>query len=116
MVSDGGLALANTVATSLEMVGLLVIMRRRLDGLQLRSVVNGLLQAAAAAVVMSLGLSLWLAWSAARPVWLVALGGILIGGLLYGAVLLALRVPEVQYAAELLRQRLTYRVSPGDSQ
>ncbi len=110
----GGLALANTVATSLEMVGLLVIMHRRLDGLQGRSVVNGLLQAAAAGLVMSLGLFFWLQWSADRPVWLVALGGILIGGLLYGLMMLALRVPEVQNAVTFLRQRLVFRTSHGD--
>jgi putative peptidoglycan lipid II flippase len=95
----GGLALANSLATTLEIIALLVFMRRRLSGLEGRRILVGSAQAGLATLAMSVGLVLWLGMMAAQPVWLLAVGGILLGGVVYAMVILSLRVPE---AGELL--------------
>ena len=91
----GGLALANSLATFLEMIALLWLMRRRLDGLAGRSLWGAVGQAGLAALGM--GAVLWL-WLAATPglaqAWR-ALGGVALGGALYGLALVVLRVREV---------------------
>jgi len=103
---NGGLALANSLATALEMVGLLLIMRRRLDGLRGRSLLLAAGQGALAAAVMSLSLWGWLAISATQPVWLAVLGGLAIGAGVYAIVILALGVPEGRRALVALRRRI----------
>jgi putative peptidoglycan lipid II flippase len=90
----GGLALANSLATGLEMLGLLVFMRRRLNGLSGRRILSGGGQAAAASLVMSLALWGWLQWMAGQPVWLVAGGGVIAGGVVFALMVWLLRVPE----------------------
>lgn len=92
----GGLALANSLATALEMVGLLYLMRRRLNGLDGRSIAIGTFQSALATLGMSLVLVIWLHWTALQPAWLVVVGGILIGGVVYTAAGLLLRVGEIR--------------------
>jgi putative peptidoglycan lipid II flippase len=56
----GGLALANSLATALEMAGLLILMRRRLEGLNGKPILSGAGQAAAAALAMAALVSTWL--------------------------------------------------------
>ena len=92
----GGLALANSLATLLEMGGLVVIMRRRLHGLQGRSILLGLGQAAAASLLMAAALIGWLNVSADQPVWLVVGLGILLGISVYALTCLVLRVGEAR--------------------
>jgi putative peptidoglycan lipid II flippase len=104
----GGLALANTLATALEAVGLLVFMRRRLHGLEGRRILQGSLQALAASLVMGLGLAAWLRFSGALPVWLVVGGGLVVGGLLFGLVVLALKNAEALALLRLLKRRLGF--------
>lgn len=91
----GGLALANSLATGLEMAGLLWLMRRRLDGLNGRQVLVGVAKGLLAALVMAGGLWLWLRIVEGQPAWLITLGGALLGGLVYGIAILALRVEEL---------------------
>jgi putative peptidoglycan lipid II flippase len=109
----GGLALANTVATTLEMGGLLVIMRRRLNGLNGRAIGTGILQAGGAAAIMSIGVFAWMQWSAGYPAWVTAAGGVLLGGVLYGLILLVLRVPELRTALDYLQRRLAGGLPSG---
>ena len=92
----GGLALANSVATFLEMGVLLFCMRRKLSGLEGRKSLSGLLQALFAGGVMSFALWGWLAITSGLPNWLTALGGIAVGGLTYVISLVVLRAPEVK--------------------
>jgi putative peptidoglycan lipid II flippase len=103
----GGLALANTLATALEAAGLWVFMRRRLDGLEGKYVLQGSLQALAASLVMGLGLAAWLRLSSNYPAWLVVGGGLVVGGLLFGLVVLGLRNAEALGLLRLLRRRLS---------
>jgi putative peptidoglycan lipid II flippase len=102
----GGLALANSLATALEAGALWIFMRRRLDGLEGQRVLVGTSQAVLAAIAMVLVLWGWLGLTHARQAWLVGGGGVLLGGLVYGLGVLALKVPEVQSLLNLLRQRL----------
>jgi putative peptidoglycan lipid II flippase len=109
----GGLALANSLATALEMLALLALMRRRLKGLELAGLARALGAAGLAALGMGLSVWAWLQFSAAQvgsrlsgPVVQVA-GGLLLGGLVYGVLLVALRVKEVQTGLGFLRRRLS---------
>jgi putative peptidoglycan lipid II flippase len=103
-MAHGGLALANSAATALEMTALLLLMRRRLNGLQGAGVGRSLLQAASAALIMSLSLLVWLRVQA--PDWLLGLGGAAIGITVYFAALWGLRVPEVDVAYRGIMRRL----------
>jgi len=92
----GGLALANSLATALEMSALLVLIRRRLKGIQGRRVLQGLGAAALGTGVMALVLWGWLSLVGKATPWLVVGGGLVIGGLVYGILMVLLKVPEVQ--------------------
>jgi putative peptidoglycan lipid II flippase len=102
----GGLALANSLATALEMLGLLLIMHRRLNGLQGRSLFRAAWQGGVAAAAMSFVLWGWLEISAGQPAWQVTLGGLTIGAGVYGAIILAAGVPEGRRALAALRRRV----------
>jgi putative peptidoglycan lipid II flippase len=102
----GGLALANSLATGLEAVGLYVLMRRRLGGLEGKHILKGSTQAILATMVMGMVLWVWLGLTTVQPVWLVGLGGVLVGGAVYGICVLLLRVPEAQSIAGFLKRKL----------
>jgi putative peptidoglycan lipid II flippase len=101
----GGLALANSVATTLEMAGLLFLMRRKLKGLEGGRIVKGATKAVIAGMVMSLVLWVWLGATSDGPVWLIALGGIAIGALVYGIVVILIGVREARGLVKTLHQR-----------
>lgn len=101
----GGLALANSLATTLEMVALLLLMRRRLNGLNGMHILSGSAQATLAAVMMSLLLAAWLGWTKGSNVWVAAGGGIIAGGVIYAAVILVLKVPEARELLSMLPRK-----------
>jgi len=103
----GGLALANTLATGLEMVGLLFIMRRRLQGLDGRKILVATGQATLATLAMSLGVWAWLSQTSSQPVWLVALGGAALGAGIYGALGMALGIREARGLMGMLSRRVS---------
>ena len=111
----GALALANSIATFLEMGVLLFFMRRRLSGLEGLRVLKGLLQALVAGGLMALALWGWMRltaqWTISRglSIWVTALGGIAVGGLVYVIALILLRVPEVKMVVGAVNQRLFRR-------
>jgi putative peptidoglycan lipid II flippase len=92
----GGLALANSLATGLEAVGLLILMRRRLDGLDGKRTWDGAWRAGAATGVMGLLLYAWLSASYELPGWLVGGVGVLIGTLVFGLAALAFGLGEAR--------------------
>jgi putative peptidoglycan lipid II flippase len=106
----GGLALANTLATALEMILLLYVMHGRLKGLDAGEVLIGVVQAAGATFVMSLVLLAWLNQTMNQPIWLIVIGGVALGAGIYGVVVLVLGVKEARAltrsAGQFLRQRL----------
>ena len=105
----GGLALANSVATSIEMGGLLVLMRGKLNGLEGRSIVIGVLKAFIAGGIISGLLWIWIALTNGSPVWLVALGGVVIGALVYGILLLVMGVREMRELVDAVLRRINFR-------
>ena len=98
----GGLALANTIATTLEMAALLVLMRRRLNGLDGRRVLLGLGQASLGALVMGAGIWGWLVISSS--LWM-EVAGVGIGGAVYAMGVWGLRVEEVREVWAYVRRQ-----------
>ena len=101
----GGLALANTTATVLETATLFIILRRRLNGIGGTSIAKGFTYAAFASGLMGLILFFWLNATSDQRVWLVGIGGIILGGLAYGLCLVALRVPEIHTIFHYVEKR-----------
>lgn len=91
----GGLALANSAATFIEMGVLLALLRRRLNGLGGGRVASALGQAALGSLALAAGVWAWLTWGGGLPDWLLAAGGAGLGAGLYAAALALLRVPEL---------------------
>ncbi len=104
----GGLALANSLATFLEMIGLLLLMRRRLSGLEGRRVLAGSLQAGAASLGMGLVIWIWLGLVSSWPVWLTLLGGMALGFGIYALGIWLLKVPELGELRRALFSRLQF--------
>ncbi len=102
----GGLALANSLATALEMLALLYLMRKRLTGIEGKSLIQGSLQALAGTAVMFIGLWAWLRQTTNLPDWQVALGGIIIGASLYTLVMVVLRVKEARSVTKAIQERI----------
>jgi len=102
----GGLALANSLATFLEVITLLALLRRKTGGLGGPRVWAALGQGGLAAAGMGLALGGWLWLTAAQAAWLQALGGVALGGAVYALLLVLQRVDEVGWALGLLRRRL----------
>ncbi len=92
----GGLALAVSLSTALEVGTLLFIMRKRLHGLEGAGILSTLKSALMGSAVMVAVLLLWLHLTPTSPVIIVALGGVLLGVIFYTLVLVLLRVPEVR--------------------
>lgn len=105
-MAHGGLALANSVATAIEAGLLWGFMGRRLNGMENQRLAAGALQAAAAAILMSLGVLGWMQATADQPVWLTAFGGMLLGAIIYGLAALALGMSEAQGLLRTVRRRL----------
>ena len=103
----GGLALANSLATALETLGLLVLMRRRLGGMQGGDILRGALKALLAAAAMGLALWGWLERFDGYPAWAVAGGGIALGSVVYGGMVVLLRVKEVGDVMRWVRGKAT---------
>jgi putative peptidoglycan lipid II flippase len=101
----GGLALANSLATALEMTGLLILIRRRLNGLGGRQVLAGVAQAGAATFLMGLVVWGWLSWAASTSPLVMIAGGVLLGGIAFLAAALALGAPEARLALKTVWSR-----------
>ena len=101
----GGLALANTLATGLEMVGLVLIMRKRMGGLNGKRIWSGFFKAALSGLLMAIALWGWISSSGRDSAWILGLGGILIGFFVYTAGLWILRTSELKQVYQAVRSR-----------
>lgn len=102
----GGLALANSLATALEAATLLILMRKRLNGLEGKRINSAVLSSGLACLAMGAVLAGWMAFGAHLSNALIALGGVLLGGGVYGVILLILKAPEVMRVLTAIRQKL----------
>jgi putative peptidoglycan lipid II flippase len=103
----GGLALANSLATFLEMLVLFFLLRRKLGGLQERQIVIAIGQSLAGAVGMSALILIWHKYTPFQSAALQTLGAVLIGGIVYTGMIIALRVKEVTLIHKMLNQFIT---------
>ena len=65
----------------------------------------GLWRTALASAVMGCGLVVWLAVTPGWPVWLIGLGGVAGGGLVFGLVAYGLGCPEARLLPKLVIER-----------
>jgi putative peptidoglycan lipid II flippase len=103
----GGLAAANSLATGLEMIGLILIMRKRLGGLDGKQIWSGFLKFAASAVIMAVVLVGWSQLLRGSSDLVLAGGGILSGLLVYTAGLWLLRTKELHQALCAVKARIS---------
>ena len=121
-LGHGGLALANSVATTVEMVALYWLLRRRMGGLALRALAGTLARSAVAAGAMAAAVWGWLAWVGGASwangplgVWTTALGGMALAVTVYAAAALALGSAELRPLWASMRRRASRWRRVGDS-
>jgi putative peptidoglycan lipid II flippase len=106
----GGLALANSIATGLEAVVLLLLMRRRLHGLQgskiLAAIWRALLAVSCMGVALYMGINYWIN----LPAWLLLIGGAVLGVLIYGFIITILKVEEVFQLFDVFKRKVLVRI------
>jgi putative peptidoglycan lipid II flippase len=102
----GGLALANSVATAVEATLLLIMMRRRLGGLNGDYILAGTLKGLFAAFLMSLVIYSFMGIIGTDPPWMLVTGGLIIGIGTYGLSLLAMGLNEVGLLLNAVKKRL----------
>ena len=102
----GGLALANSLATTLETLALSLVLYRRLEGWSVRSLLASAWRTAASAGIMGCALWLWLRMVPTANPWIVGGGGIVLGGACFALASVLLRSPEVAMARAALQRRL----------
>lgn len=102
----GGLALANSLATFLEMIILLLFMRRKLNGMEGNSIWRVVAKAGLATAAMGAALAGWLFLTQNNPPAVQAIGGVGIGGLYYILLVSLMKIPEVSSLTRVLRSRL----------
>jgi putative peptidoglycan lipid II flippase len=102
----GGLALANSFATALEAVALFILMRKRLNGIEGKSIVDGVWRVTVSTLGMAIGLLLWIQFTGGMNRWIVVLGGVVIGGLVYLLGVVILKVPEIKLLTHMVSNRM----------
>lgn len=102
----GGLALAISLSTAVETTTLFLLLRKRLQSIQGKELAVGAGAAVLATLGMSIALVFWMQSVRSHSPALTTLGGVVIGGGVYGLVLILLRIPEIHRLFEVVRQRL----------
>ena len=102
----GGLALANTVATAVECLVLLAIMRRRLSGIEGKQILRAGALALAGSTVMGLVLFGWMTLFGDLSKFLVLAVGVALGVVVYGVMLWMLKVPEAGAIVRRIKGKL----------
>jgi len=107
-LAHGGLALANTVATTLELLGMMILVRRRLDGIEGRRLIRALGRVILAAALMGgvMWASLLLVSEGIGETGAVikAGGGILTGMAVYFGASLAMGAGEIRAVSRWIRR------------
>lgn len=107
----GALAFSNSLATLLEMVGLLILMRKRLDGLETGHIWQAVRQAGLSALAMGAGLWWWISRSSGSSAVVITLGGIVLGVAIYGLGLVLQHTDEVGYGWNFIRSFIHRKTS-----
>jgi putative peptidoglycan lipid II flippase len=102
----GGLALANSLATALEATALFIFMRQRLNGIEGKSIADGAWRVALSALGMGIGLGVWIHATGSLTRWLVVLGGVALGGIIYASGAAIFKIPEIKIIFDIVTKRL----------
>jgi putative peptidoglycan lipid II flippase len=102
----GGLALAVSVSTALEVTVLFLLLRRRLVHLQIGSILQSFLAAALGSIFLVAALWFWVRWNAGSRASIITMGGVVIGGIIYGVVLLLIKNKEAMAVMNYFRKRI----------
>ena len=102
----GGLALANSLATSLESIALILLMNKRLKGLEGTFVWQGVGFSVFGTGVMAAVVLGWQALFAGSSAPVIALGALLVGVLAYVALLWVLKMPELRGMVRMLTGKI----------
>jgi hypothetical protein len=85
---------------------LFIFMRRRLNGIEGRSIADGAWRVGLAGLGMAIGLLFWIQVTGSQMRWVVALGGVAIGGVIYLIGVVILKVPEIKLLTNAVSNRL----------
>jgi len=105
----GGLALANTTATAVESLALMLIMRWRIGGIDGRQILRTSFRAMAASGVMGSALFAWMTLFGNRNKFLVLAIGVVLGLGVYALMLWLLKVPEARELARRVKSKLAQK-------
>jgi putative peptidoglycan lipid II flippase len=105
----GGLALANSLATFLEALVLLYLMRKKVGGLEGKKLLNGILKALLASSLMVALIIVMQNISLALPYAVYLLALIVIAAGVYGLSLYLLKVEEIRTFISAVKRRLLKR-------
>ncbi len=104
-LAHGGLALANSVATILEVLILLVILQRRLGDMDTRRIVLSVARIAVAALTMGATLVMFTTVFAESSAILIAILGAAIGAVVYFIVTFLLRSEEIAFVLRRVNRK-----------
>jgi putative peptidoglycan lipid II flippase len=110
-----GLALANTIAITIEMLLLIVVIRKRLGGLDDRRVALSALKTTVAAVLMGLAVRGFLALTASASVVVRTFGGMFIGAGVFFVAAWLLRSEEFHAVLGMIKRRLGSRATQSEA-
>lgn len=105
-LKQGGLALANSIATTLEMLVLLFLLRPRLGGVDGQTLAKSSSKMLVGAMVMTAVIWAYSRTPLGQNSLLLLVGGILLGGGAYFLTMFTLRSPEIGLAENLILARL----------
>jgi putative peptidoglycan lipid II flippase len=104
-LAHGGLALANSVATILEVLILLVILQRRLGDMDTRRIVLSVARIAVASLTMGATLVMFTTVFAESSAILIAILGAAIGAAVYFAITVLLRSEEIAFVLQRVNRK-----------
>ena len=102
----GGLALANSLATALESVVLILIMRKRLQGLEGVKIWKGVGLSVLGTGLMAAVVLTWLSLLGGRADWILVFGSAVLGMVSYLGLMWALKMPELRVMVDALVRKL----------
>ena len=102
----GGLALANSLATALESVVLILIMRKRLQGLEGVKIWKGVGLSVLGTGLMAAVVLTWLSLLGGRADWILVFGSAVLGMVSYLGLMWALKMPELRVMVDAMVRKL----------
>ncbi|MFC2065114.1 murein biosynthesis integral membrane protein MurJ [Chloroflexota bacterium] len=107
LMPHGGLALANSIATLLEAIILLILIRKRLQGVNSIWILRGFMQSALASACMGLLLFAFLNWFTGTADWILLGSGLIVGGGSYLIIIWLMKNPELLSFFRLIKERFS---------